>query len=226
MCEHSTTPSLLLDNKTKNMTLGIIGSGGFAREVLRLAWHLKSLKHINYDKILFVELDDFYTNTTVDDTPVKRFSECDLSKTHFVLGVGDPKLKEKIIGDIPSTTEFTSLISPLAFVAEDLEHKPGLIVMPFTYLSCNVKLGRHVHFNSHCTVGHDTTIDDYVTCACSVMISGANDISKFCYFGMNSSTRQGINITDGVSIGLNAGVVKDLSVPGTYIGTPCKMLGK
>ena len=208
------------------MDLGIIGSGGFAREVLRLAKHLQSLDRLEYDDIFFVEMDNFHTCDIVDGTSVVKFSQCDLFAMRFVIGIADPKTKQRIVNDLPSQTEFTSLISPLAFVAEDLIHKPGLVVMPFSYISCNVKLGNHVHVNTHSTIGHDTTIGNCFTSAHSVMIAGNNSISDYCYFGMNSATKQGVSIAENVSIGLNAGVVKDIQIPGIYIGTPCKLLEK
>ena len=144
----------------------------------------------------------------------------------FVIGIGDPKLKNKILKQLPLNIAFTSLISPQAFIADDLKFQAGLIIMPFSYVSCNVTLGHHVHLNAQCTIGHDTVIGDYFTSACSVMIAGNNNISKNCYFGMNSSTRQGITIMENVSIGLNSGVVKDINKSGTYIGTPAKFLFK
>lgn len=212
-----------MKNKTQ---LGIIGTGGFAREVLQLAKHLKSTKSDTFVEINFVEMDDFFTRDYVDDIRVLRFSECDLSRMKFVIGIGDPIIKQKIIKELPTITEFTSLISPLAFIADDLIYDPGLIVMPYTYISCNVRIGKHVHINSHCTIGHDSKIGNFFTSAHSVMIAGNNNISQACYFGMNSSTRQGISITNNVTIGLNSGVVKDIALSGTYIGTPCKFLSK
>ena len=56
------------------------------------------------------------------------------------------------------------------------------------------------------------------------MIAGNNNIAENCYFGMNSSTKQGISISKNVSIGLNSGVIKDISKSGSYIGTPSKFL--
>lgn len=73
-------------------------------------------------------------------------------------------------------------------------------------------------------IGHDTFIDDYSTTECSDMIAGNNIISESCYFGMNSSTKQGVSICKNVIIGLNAGVVKNITKPGTYVGTPSKNL--
>lgn len=212
------------DIQLNKMRLGIIGTGGFAREVLQLAKQIQKTTDIWFNEINFVELDNFYKDAYVDNIRVLKISECDLSKMRFLVGIGSPSLKNKILKELPLNITFTSLISPLAFIADDLKFDTGLIIMPFSYISCNVNLGKHVHINAHCTVGHDTIIGDFFTSACSVMIAGNNNISKNCYFGMNSSSRQGIIISENVSISLNSGVVKDINQPGTYIGTPAKFL--
>ena len=209
--------------KNNKMSLGIIGTGGFAREVLQLALEIQK-KEALFNKINFVMFDDFFEHKFVDGIEVIKVSNCNFKKTKFVLGVGDPESKKRILNKLPDDTLFTYLISPRSFVANDFKYDKGLIVMPFSYISCNVKLGKHVHLNSHCTIGHDTNIGDLSTTASSVMISGNNIISESCYFGMNSSTKQGISICNNVKIGLNSGVVRDIIKPGTYIGTPSKFL--
>ena len=206
------------------MSLGIIGSGGFAREVLQLVKQIQNSTEVWFSEIYFVEIDEFYQDEFVDNVRVLKMSECDLLKMRFVIGIGDPNMKIRTLEELPSSITFTSLISPQAFIADDFIPQDGLVVMPFCYVSANVKLGLHVHLNTHCTVGHDTCIGDYSTTACSVMIAGNNNISESCYFGMNSCTRQGVSICHNVTVGLNSGVVKDINEPGTYIGTPAKIL--
>ena len=98
--------------------------------------------------------------------------------------------------------------------------------MPFCYLTSNVSLGKHVHINSHCTIGHDSNIGDYNTLACSVMISGNTFTNELVYFGMNSCTKQGVKIAANSIIGLNSGVTKNLNESGVYIGTPAKNINK
>lgn len=209
-------------NKTK---LGIIGTGGFAREVHQLAIDIQMKIDVWYKEIYFVQLDKFFKNDSVDGVKVLKFSECDLNQMKFVIGIGDPVIKGKIVNNqLPFKVEFTSLISPTAFLAKDFVHEEGLIVMPFSYLSCNVVFGKHVHINSLCSIGHDTKIGDFFTSASSVMIAGNNTISEFCYFGMNSSTRQSVKLSKNITIGLNSAVVKDLSTEGTYFGNPAKFL--
>lgn len=206
------------------MKLGIIGTGGFAREILQLAKQIQKTEDVWFNEINFVETDDFFKVEYVNSIRVLKISECDLSKMKFVIGIGDPKLKNKILKELPNNIIFTSLISPLAFIADDLKFQSGLIIMPFSYISCNVTLGNHVHINSQCTIGHDTEIGDNFTSACSVMIAGNNRISKNCYFGMNSSTKQGVTIMENVTIGLNSGVTRDINKSGTYVGVPAKFL--
>ena len=207
--------------------LGIIGTGGFAREVLQLAYDIKEKsKTFDFNEISFVEFDEFYKEKTIDYVKVLKLSECNFENTRFVIAIADPLIRYKISKELPKNTKFSSLISPLAFIANDVKLEPGLIVMPFSYISCNVKLGNHNHINSHCVIGHDTVLGDFFTSACSVMISGNNIINDSCYFGMNSSTRQGINICKNVTIGLNSGVVKNITEAGTFIGTPAKPLNK
>lgn len=207
-------------NKTQ---LGIIGTGGFAREVLQLALNIQKKDDL-FSQINFVMFDDFYEHEYVDEIQVIKISNCNFKTTKFVIATGDPQSKKRILNKLPVETLFTSLISPTAFIANDLKFDQGLIVMPFSYLSCNVKLGKHVHINTHCSVGHDTKIGDFFTSASSVMIAGNNSIAEDCYFGMNSSTKQGVTLSKNITVGLNSGVLSDLTKPGTYFGSPAKFL--
>jgi UDP-N-acetylbacillosamine N-acetyltransferase len=42
------------------------------------------------------------------------------------------------------------------------------------------------------------------------------------YFGTRSCIKQKLSVCDNVIIGMNAGVVKNITEPGTYVGTPAK----
>jgi sugar O-acyltransferase (sialic acid O-acetyltransferase NeuD family) len=192
--------------------------------VLQLALDIQSKKDEWFEEIFFIEFDEFYENEIVDNINVLKLSNCKLDKMKFVIAIAEPSKKNKIMSELSQDVVFTSLISPLSIIARDVVYEKGLIVMPYSYISCNVSLGRHVHINSHSTIGHDTVIGDFFTTAHSVMIAGNNNISNLCYFGMNSSTRQGISICDNVIIGLNAGVVKNITKSGIYTGTPSKFL--
>ena len=96
--------------------------------------------------------------------------------------------------------------------------------MPYCYITCNVKLGKHAQINSSCSIGHDTQIGDYLTLVSGSRIAGNNLINDRVYFSANSSTRQGVKICSDVKIGLNSSVIKNINKPGTYFGNPSKFL--
>jgi sugar O-acyltransferase (sialic acid O-acetyltransferase NeuD family) len=210
----------------KNIKLIIIGAGGFAREVYNLALAINDSSPDTFKTINFAEFDDYHKHDYVDSVKVLKISECDVKKYHFVIGIADPFKKKQILNELKSESKFINLISPSSFVSEDIKFGIGVIVMPFCYISCNVKIGNHAHINSHCIIGHDTRIGNFFTSACSVSIAGNNYISDLCYFGMNSCTKQGLSICKNTVVGLNSGVVKDIIVSGTYIGTPAKLFKK
>ena len=102
-------------------------------------------------------------------------------------------------------------------------HCPSIICSG-TIITTNVKLGKHTHLNLHTTIGHDCVIGDYFTTAPGVQISGNENIGNRVYFGTRSCVKQKITICDDVIIGMNAGVVKNITESGTYIGTPAKKI--
>ena len=87
-------------------------------------------------------------------------------------------------------------------------------------LTTNIKLGKHSHLNLQTTIGHDCNIGDFFTTAPGAKISGNCKIGDRVYIGTNSSTREKITICNDVTLGLNSGVIKNISDPGIYVGTP------
>ena len=64
--------------KTNKTQLGIIGSGGFAREVLQLALDIQKNKEVWFKEIYFVELDKYFTTDSVDK--IKKGCEADATR--------------------------------------------------------------------------------------------------------------------------------------------------
>ena len=86
----------------KKTQLGIIGSGGFGREVLRLAVDIRIKTDAWFEQIYFVELDDFYSKDLVDNTRVLKYSECSLEKMSFIIAIGDPIIKKRVSNELPN----------------------------------------------------------------------------------------------------------------------------
>lgn len=194
------------------MKKGIIGAGGFGREVY---WSMNSSDRIN--TVFFV--DDIYWNGENDKIlPLSLFES---SKYELVVAIGDPTQRERIVNGLPKNTKYFTHIHPSAQIhGDDIKIGEGSIICAGCILTTNISIGKHSHLNLQTTIGHDCKIGDYFTTAPKVSISGNNTIGSRVYIGTAASTKQRIVITDDTVIGLNCGVVSDINISGVYVGTP------
>lgn len=200
------------------MKKGIIGAGGFGREVY---WSLSIMERVN--TVFFV--DDIYWDKSDDKIlPLSLFNP---DEYEVVVAVGDPTIRSELINRLSKDTKYFTHIHPsVQILGGDVSIGEGSIICAGSILTTNIKIGKHAHLNLQTTIGHDCVMGDYFTTAPGVKISGNCNIGNRVYFGTNSSVREKINITEDVTIGLNSGVVKHITEPGTYVGTPCKIIKK
>jgi sugar O-acyltransferase (sialic acid O-acetyltransferase NeuD family) len=198
------------------MKKGIIGAGGFGREVF---WSLPLEERIN--TVFFV--DDLYWKDNDDIIyPLSKFNP---DEYEIIIAVGSPISRKKIVESLPNSTRFFTHIHKSAqLLAPDIKIGEGSIICANSIITTNVTIGKHCHLNLDSTIGHDTVIGDFFTTAPGAKISGNCKIGDFVYFGTNSSVREKIEICNNVTIGLNAGVVKNIIEPGTYVGVPVKKI--
>lgn len=188
----------------------VFGNGGHAREVI---------SYLNEDVTIFV--DDQY-----EDENSVSISKFDPKKFEIIVAVSNPIVRRKIVENLPKGTQFFSFVHPSSIISGDVDLGDGCFIGPFCVLTTNIKIGNHAILNRGVQIGHDCQVGDYLSCMPGVILSGNNIIGNDVYFGSSSVTKEKIKITDGVTIGLNSGVIKDINVSGTYVGTPCKIIKK
>jgi sugar O-acyltransferase (sialic acid O-acetyltransferase NeuD family) len=190
------------------MKLALFGYGGHAREVA---------SQIDQKVTFFVD-DEYYDGTNQSILPISKFNP---EEYEVVVAIADSKAREKMVKSLPKNTKYFTHIHPTVQIhGSDIEIGEGSIVCAGSIITTNVKIGKHSHINLITTIGHDCVIGDYFTTAPGVQISGNETIGNRVYFGTRSCVKQKMNICDDVIIGMNAGVVKNISEPGTYVGTP------
>jgi sugar O-acyltransferase (sialic acid O-acetyltransferase NeuD family) len=206
----------------------IVGAGGFAKEVLCCLIDIVNDPEKKPSELAcFLVADkDFeaYKNKKILGVDVIPQSVFDAGKYEVIVGVGDPKLRRKIVNDFPSDTSYVTLIHPTVVMSEWVEIGEGSIITAGCILTCDIKIGKHAHLNLHTTIGHDCVIGDYLTTTPACNISGICTFGDCVYFGTNASVRQGISICDDVTVGMGGVVVKDIKEPGVYVGNPVKKL--
>ncbi|WP_416954718.1 hypothetical protein ACNKF0_20970 [Nocardioides sp. T5] len=104
----------------------------------------------------------------------------------------------------------------------DVEVGPGSILCAGVRLTTHIRIGRHVHLNLNATVGHDTTIGDYVSANPLASISGDCVIEDEVLIGVAGVVLNGLRIGRASVVGGSACVVKDVP-PGVVVkGIPAK----
>lgn len=195
------------------MKKAIIGAGGFAREIKA---------YLNESKtIMFVD-DHYYKLNNDSILPLSLF---DPNIYEVVVAIGNPLDRWEMVQKLPKETKYFTYIHPTAQIYSSLENiGKGSIICPGVIITTNVELGEHTHLNLLSTIGHDCKIGNYFTTAPGAKISGNCDIKSGVYIGTNASVREKISICSQVTIGLNAGVVKNITEWGTYVGVPAKKI--
>jgi sugar O-acyltransferase (sialic acid O-acetyltransferase NeuD family) len=190
------------------MKKAVFGNGGHSREVI---------SYFDFDVQVFV--DDEYAKGAV--LPISLF---DSNEYEIMIAISNSKVRESIVKNLPSNTRFFSFVHPSSILSGDIYIEEGCFIGPHCILTTNIKIGKHALLNRGIQIGHDCSIGDFFSAMPGSVISGTNTIGDRVYFGANSTTREKITITNDCTFGLNSGIVKDITEPGTYVGTPSKKI--
>jgi sugar O-acyltransferase (sialic acid O-acetyltransferase NeuD family) len=202
-------------------SLAVIGYGSFTKEIIRLIKTEYSIFLYNMSNMSNIEQIE-------KDNNCKCFDITDFNPYRYkaLITISNNNDRKSIVKDLPSKTEFFTLISENAIIGNKNVIGEGSIICDGVILTTNIKLGKFNQINLNTTIGHDTVMGDYCTTAPGVNISGNCKIGENVYFGTNSSVKEKIIIHNNVILGLNAGVLKNITEEGVYIGTPATKMSK
>ena len=206
----------------------IIGSGGFAKEVLFLT------------KDVFGTIENF--GGFIDYKPQKEiiqsmgmeFPVIDegyfLSNYNFdreiFIGIGDPKTIANVVEKFEGY-KFPNLIHNNV-VKDTLSVKMGIgnIITAGCVLTVDISIGNYNIFNLNTTVGHDTVIGNCNVFNPGSNISGSVQIGENNLFGTNSTVLQGITIESNSIVGASSLVNKKVESNLVVVGVPAKEIKK
>lgn len=151
-----------------------------------------------------------------------QLSQLDSERSLALIAIGSPAAKRDITSRIRHGQGLVQLIHNTAINESKSVESDGLIMCPYSIITVNCKIGKHVHLNLHSDIGHDCVIGDYVTLAPSARVSGNCTIGDRVYIGSNAVIREGVTIAPWSVIGAGAVVLNDITESGTYVGNPVR----
>lgn len=198
----------------------IVGFGGFGREVDWLAREC--------GRTVLGFLDD-------NATPGKKGNYTILGgldtwaaypNTEFVVAIGNPRVRKKVVEKLASLgmADFATLIHPSVKMDETVKVGKGTMVCAGSIVTVDIVIGDHVILNLNVTVGHDGKIDDFVTVAPMVALSGNVILEEGVEVGTGAAIRQGVNMAKGSMLGMGGVLTKDTDSDTIYVGAPAKPL--
>jgi sugar O-acyltransferase (sialic acid O-acetyltransferase NeuD family) len=206
----------------------IIGCGGFGREVHDIIDAINQASS-TWELIGYVDDDPAQTNLNLIKERGSRLlgstdwlSEANAS-IHYVIGIGSGAVRRSIDVKL-SNCGMTSaiLIHPTATLGYSVRIGEGSIICAGVRATTNIALGRHVHLNLNSTVGHDSTLGDYVTVNPLVAISGWVSIGSGSMLGTHSAVLQQLSVGADSVVGAGACVVKDVPDHAIVKGVPAR----
>ncbi|WP_299702425.1 acetyltransferase [uncultured Pontibacter sp.] len=206
----------------------IIGSGGFAKEVLRLLFDIHGI----YDFKGFIDYEPQLKNIFADGQEWPVLDESEFLRDNnpvsediaLFLGIGDPKKNSEII-DKYNGFNFPNLIHPtFTGSSKSIKIGNGNIITAGCVFTVDIKIGSYNIFNLSSTVGHDSVIGNFNVINPGVNISGGVIIGDRNLLGVNSTVLQYLNIGDNSILGAGAVLTKDLLSNALAVGIPAKVL--
>lgn len=214
---------------TGTQRLVVIGAGGFGREVV--------------DVIEAINLD--YSTTGIEPFEVLGFlddGEPDLSLLEpyglehlgpasalddmpedvgYVIGIGSPEIRAQLAERFRGRPS-PALVHPSVTMGREVSIGEGSIICAGTRLTNHIRIGRHVHINLSCTIGHDVTLVDCVTLSPMVAVSGNVTMKDSVFVGTGARINPGLTLHRACVVGTGAAVIRDVLGRSTVVGVPAK----
>ncbi len=212
---------------------GIVGAGGFAREVMPIAQEMlgRTRQAQDYELVFVVEHGSAASiNNHRAVTEDEYFAEN--ADKYFNIAIADYQVRERIAKKFT-----TGGASPFSITAANNvclsgnQIGQGAILCPFTTITSDAEIGEFFHANIYSYVAHDCRIGDFVTFAPNVCCNGRVIIEDYAYIGTGAIIKDGsdekpIIIGRGAVVGMGAVVTRSVPPFTTVIGNPAAPLKK
>lgn len=217
--------------KSRQPLLGLVGTGGFAREVMPLlgAAGIRHSPRLANARTVFV--DDERVGELIGGIIVQSEDEF-LSSTRtkfFNVAISDAAARRALASKFLShDAEPLSIVAPTArILGSRVSLGYGAIITDFSVITDDVKIGSFFHCNLGSYVAHDCVIGDFVTFAPHVHCNGRVAIEDGAYVGAGALLRQGrrdshLRVGANAVIGMGAVVLHDVSEDSVVVGNPAR----
>lgn len=203
-------------------SLILVGAGGFGREGAALVEAINDHRP-TWNLLGFVDDDPDLHDTSVLGYPVRGDVDWLAQQTtlHFALTIGDGEVRRRIAeGLAPTALQPATLVHPSVSVHRTATVEPGALLCTEAAPTVDLRIGAHAILDQHCTVGHDTVIDPFVSLRPGAHVSGSVHLETGVTVGAGAVVLPGVTVGAHATVGAGAVVTDDLPPRCTAVGVP------
>lgn len=119
---------------------------------------------------------------------------------------------------------FATYISPKAYVSNRASIGENVFIFEENVVQLGVTIGNNTVLWSGNHLGHQTKVASHVFFSSHVVVSGFCNVQNNCYFGVNSTLVDHLNIAEGTLVGAGSLILNDTESNSVYIGSPAKKI--
>ncbi len=142
---------------------------------------------------------------------------------HFILGIGDIKLRKKITDFIFSKEgKFCKIIHSSSSISKSATLGNGSFVSKNVAINAFASIGENCIINSGSIIEHECLLGVNVHVAPGAVLAGGVIVGDNSFIGANSVIKQGVNIGKNVVIGAGTVIINDIKDNKIIVGNPGK----
>ena len=211
--------------KTSDLTdIIIVGAAGCGREVAN--W-IEDINNVSPTWNILGFLDD--NINALAGFPCK-YQVLGTIKDHdprpdvkYAMGIASPAVKKKLGRALMAKgAEFASIIHPSVRIYSESKLGIGLIAYPNAKIATGVKIGDFVTLQST-ILGHDATLENYVTVSSSCGITGAVTLHEGCFIGDHACIAVGLEVGAYAYVGIGSVVIRNVPAETKVFGNPARI---
>ena len=143
----------------------------------------------------------------------------------FICALGDVHWKKHYVDIILSKGgKFINIIHKSAVIRRNTEIGVGCIILDHVSISCDIKVGNFVTFQSYVNVGHDAHIGDFCHLGCMSFMGGGSELGDTTVIQISSIILPHIKVGNDCTVGSGSVVIRNVKSGITVFGNPAKKI--
>jgi len=142
-----------------------------------------------------------------------------------VLGLGNSEPRKDVVEKLEAKgVDFLTFVHPSVNIGERVTIGRGTVICPGCVLTCDISVGEFCFFNLKVTVGHDVSLDSFVSISSQVDLCGGVVVEDGVWFGSGARVIPCKRIRKKARVGAGAVVIRDVPAGITVFGNPAKRI--